>query len=627
MRETKFIAQQKDKWELFEYYIDHNERDPEKLNEMYIQISDDLSYARTFYPNRSVRVYLNQLALKISASLFKTKRSPWKKFQQFWTLELPQLVWESRWEFVIAFGVFLLAALVGALSTAIDPDFPRLILGNDYVDMTLKNIENGDPMAVYKSGWAVTDTLGITANNIFVSFLTFFLGLLGSIGTIVMLLRNGIMLGAFQYFFIQKGVFWQSFLAIWLHGTLEISAIVIAGAAGITLGKGLLFPGSFRRIQAFQRSARRGFKIMMGIVPVLMIAGTVEGFLTRYTDAPAILRLGFILVSLAFIIFYFMWLPYQNHLTVKEKLMIDKPLTPDPEQVTEWNKIRSTSVIFSDTFLLFSNVFGSLLKWIFIGTLAYALMTFLLCAGEISNHFIFRHFENGTTDSIFLFLLNFPIRIVDYVTILSPTHAPLLGVVHVLILAVVALMVFYQIKKEEKITPNTLIIKMIGLFFPLAACQFLFLLNNTALNFCLLLTLPFWLLWMWDALISNRLNPIHNFLKAFSTLKSSFLFSVLSAIFLLIAGATIYALLNLLDSYIWGFIELHLLVDAVQLKELETLFRCSIGFLSFLMTFALLLIGAGFNYYTLLEIGSAEALLTKINNINLQRQLRGLARE
>jgi uncharacterized membrane protein SpoIIM required for sporulation len=493
--------------------------------------------------------------------------------------------------------------------------------------MTLKNIERGDPMAVYKSGWAVTDTLGITANNIFVSFLTFFLGLLGSIGTIVMLLRNGIMLGAFQYFFIQKGVFWQSFLAIWLHGTLEISAIVIAGAAGITLGKGLLFPGSFSRIQAFQRSARRGFKIMMGIVPVLMIAGTVEGFLTRYTDAPAIMRLGFIIVSLAFILFYFVWLPYQNHLTVKEKIMIDRPLTPEREQIIEWNKIRPTSVIFSDTFLLFSTIFGSVLKWMFLGTLGYVLLNFLLCAGEMSNHFIFRNFANSTTDSVFLFLLNFPIRLIDYITILSPNHVPLLGVVHVLVLEIIALIVFYQIKKEEKTTANTLVIKAIALILPLAACQILLLLNNPLFTFGLLITFPFWLLWMWDALMSNTFNPIHNMSKAFTAFKSNFILSILSVSFLLIAGATIYALLNFLDSYIWGFIELHLLVDAAQLQELETLFRCSIGFFSFLITFTLLLIGAGFNYYTSLEIGSAEALLTKIKNINLQRQLRGLARE
>jgi hypothetical protein len=221
----------------------------------------------------------------------------------------------------------------------------------------------------------------------------------------------------------------------------------------------------------------------------------------------------------------------------------------------------------------------------FLGTLGYAFLSFLLCAGEMSNHFIFRNFANSTTDSIFLFLLNFPIRLIDYITILSPIHVPLLGVVHVLVLEIIALIVFFQIKKEEEINANTLIIKAIALIIPLAACQILLLLNNPLITFGLLITFPFWLLWMWDALMSNTFNPIHNASKAFTAFKSNFILSILSVSFLLIAGATIYALLNFLDSYIWGFIELHLLVDAAQLQELETLFRCAIGFFSFLITF------------------------------------------
>ena len=76
---------------------------------------------------------------------------------------------------------------------------------------------------------------------------------------------------------IKKGLFVESFLTIWIHGTLEISAIIIAGAAGLTMGKGLVFPGTFRRIQAFQRSARRGLKIMVGIFPIFVVAGFIEG--------------------------------------------------------------------------------------------------------------------------------------------------------------------------------------------------------------------------------------------------------------------------------------------------------------------------------------------------------------
>jgi uncharacterized membrane protein SpoIIM required for sporulation len=620
MRETKFIAQHQQKWELYEYYIDTNEQDPEKLNEMYIQISDDLSYARTFYPNRSVRVYLNQLALKISTSLFKTQRSPWNRFKNFWAVELPQLVWESRWEFVVALSVFLLATFIGVLSTMIDPDFPRIILGDEYVDMTLKNIQNGDPMAVYKSGWAVTDTLGITANNIFVSFLTFFLGLLGSLGTILMLLRNGVMLGAFQYFFIQKGVFWQSFLAIWLHGTLEISSIVIAGAAGITLGKGLLFPGSFRRVQAFQRSARRGFKIMVGIVPILMIAGTVEGFLTRYTDAPTILRLGFIIVSLAFILFYFVWLPYQVNRSGKEKVMIDRPLTPDPPQEVEWSKIRTTSVIFSDTFMLFSRHLGAMSGWILLFTLSYALMNFLFCEGLISSYFNFNQNNQDDVANILLFILNFPVRLIDYVTILSVKEVPLLGIIHVLLFAITGAYLFLKIS-EEKITMANIATKMMTIIIPLTIIQLLLLIENTFINVMLLLTLSFWMLWLWNALVSEDFNPFSNLKIALQFVKSHFPLSLFSNLFL------IYALLNILDTFAWEFIQLHLNMEVTLLNEMATLFRCGIGFFSLLLTFMLLLIGGGFTYYTLHEIGSAESLLNKIKNISLQRQLRGLAKE
>ena len=93
------------------------------------------------------------------------------------------------------------------------------------------------------------------------------------------MLSNGIMVGAFQYFFYDQGLLRESFLTIWTHGTLEIAAIIIAGAAGMTMGKGLIFPGTLSRLQAFQISARRGLKIMIGIAPIIILAGFIEGYL------------------------------------------------------------------------------------------------------------------------------------------------------------------------------------------------------------------------------------------------------------------------------------------------------------------------------------------------------------
>lgn len=626
MKETKFIEKNKEKWERYEYLIETSSNDPESLNEMYIQISDDLSYARTFYPNRSVRVYLNRIALTIKNLIYKTQKSPWQRFREFWVIELPKLVWESRWEFLIAFGVFMLAVMIGALSTAIDPDFPRIILGDDYVEMTLENIKKGDPMAVYKGGWAVTDALGITANNIFVSFMTFFFGLFASIGTIFMLLNNGIMLGSFQYFFIQKGVFWDSFLAIWLHGTLEISAIVIAGAAGLTLGKGLLFPGTYRRMQAFQRSSRRGFKIMIGIVPVLMIAGTVEGFLTRYTDAPTFMRLAFIILSLAFIIFYFIWYPYQVSLKIKDNVLIDRPLLPDNQAPIEWIKIRPISAIFSDTFILFTkniNIFIGISSFFLI---FYALFAFILSEGDISSFYSFKSALAPELSSILFLMLNFPIKIANYLMLLSVKEIPMMAVVHILIFAFAGAFTFLSITGEAFSLKN-IFLKAFLLIIPLSFFQGIFLLGNSFINLCNALLLPFWFLWMWDALVSNRFNPFANIGNTFRLYRTRFGLSFMSSLFLLIAGATFYSLLGTLDDLLWGFITLHLNFKGTMLQELKLLFDCAMGFFCLMLSFILLLIGAGFTYYSLHEIDTGESLLTRIDAITIQRQLRGLARE
>jgi uncharacterized membrane protein SpoIIM required for sporulation len=98
-----------------------------------------------------------------------------------------------------------------------------------------------------------------------------------------------------------------------LHGTLEISAIIVAGAAGLAMGNGWLFPGTYKRLYSFRRGAKRGLKIVVGTVPLFVMAGFIESFFTRHTEWPDGLRLTIILLSLAFIIYYYIVLPYLRH--------------------------------------------------------------------------------------------------------------------------------------------------------------------------------------------------------------------------------------------------------------------------------------------------------------------------
>jgi uncharacterized membrane protein SpoIIM required for sporulation len=223
---------------------------------------------------------------------------------------MPLIMWDARKELRLSFVIFLISALIGVLSQWLDPDFSRLVMGNRYVEMTLNNIENGTPMAVYDGGSEGLMFFMITKNNIGVAFMAFVSGLLTSFGTGLILLQNGVMLGAFQTFFAQHGLLWESALAIWLHGTIEISAIIVAGAAGLAMGNGWLFPGTYSRLYSFRRGAKRGLKIVIGTVPLFCVAGFIEGFLTRHTEWPDMGRLTIILLSAAFIIYYYIVLPY-----------------------------------------------------------------------------------------------------------------------------------------------------------------------------------------------------------------------------------------------------------------------------------------------------------------------------
>ena len=117
------------------------------------------------------------------------------------------------------------------------------------------------------------------------------------------------MFGCFEAFFAQNGLLWKSILTVMLHGTLELSAIIVAGSAGIAMGNGWLFPGTYSRIESFRRGVKRGLKIVVGTVPIFVIAGFVESYITRHTNIPDAIRLMVILLSAAFVVFYYIIYP------------------------------------------------------------------------------------------------------------------------------------------------------------------------------------------------------------------------------------------------------------------------------------------------------------------------------
>jgi uncharacterized membrane protein SpoIIM required for sporulation len=306
MREGSFIRKNLEKWKKYQY---ERATDPDEIAGEFTELVDDLGYSKTFFPQSKITQYLNGLASRFYLGIYKNKKEESSRIVRFWKTELPLVIRKHHREILFSFIIFAGFALIAAFSAAHDETFVRGVLGDSYVEMTEDNIAKGDPFDVYKSGNQLTMFLAIALNNVQVSFVIFVAGFLVSIGTVWFLFENGVMLGAFQYYFFAKGLGLKSVLVIWIHGTLEISSFIIAGAAGFVLGNSILFPGTHKRSTSLKNGAKDGLKMMIGLVPVFICAAFLEGFVTRYSKMPAWLSIFILAASLTFIVWYFVIYP------------------------------------------------------------------------------------------------------------------------------------------------------------------------------------------------------------------------------------------------------------------------------------------------------------------------------
>jgi uncharacterized membrane protein SpoIIM required for sporulation len=312
MLEAAFIKRNKARWEEFEKQLNNQEQvPPDQLADAFIQLTDDLSFARTQYPKSRVTQYLNSLTGKVHREIYKNKREEKNRFIHFWKIEVPEAVYGSRKQMLVALIIFLVSGAIGAVSVANDNTFVRLILSDGYVNATLENIRSGNPTRVYSSGGQMDMFLMITINNVLVSFKIFVYGIFASLGTGLYLFYNGVMVGTFVMFFYQQSQLAQALPVIMLHGTIELSSIVIAAGAGFTMGNGLLFPGTYPRLVSFKMATMKGLKIVTGLVPFFILAGFIESFITRYAFMPMAVKMIIIGLSAFTIIYYFIIYPFQ----------------------------------------------------------------------------------------------------------------------------------------------------------------------------------------------------------------------------------------------------------------------------------------------------------------------------
>jgi uncharacterized membrane protein SpoIIM required for sporulation len=250
--------------------------DVEAIGQAYRQVVSDLAIAQRDFPDDQLTLWLNGLASRAHLRLYRAPAASWRRLGRFFWTDFARRFRAAGPYLCVAAALLFGPAIVAYIGALIDPT-----LRNALVPAQMRQVmQNGrtwtDIQPAMRPGMATL----IFTNNIQVAFFAFAGGVLFALGTVYVLVTNGLLLGgvlgAAQYY----GVTPLLLAFISPHGYLELTCIVIAGAAGLMMGDALLRPGLLMRREAVARAARRAVELVMGAAPVLIAAGLIEGFVS-----------------------------------------------------------------------------------------------------------------------------------------------------------------------------------------------------------------------------------------------------------------------------------------------------------------------------------------------------------
>ena len=266
---------------------------------LYRQAAADLSAVRTDRGARTLEAYLNRLVARAHNFVYSGRQFSPRTIWRFMAFEYPRLFRRLLPYTATAFSLCIAAGLVGMIITFVRPDFIHAMLGPKMID----TIEHHKMWTDSILGSEPQNSSAIMTNNIGVCFYTYIAGITAGLGTIFFLLFNGFEIGVIITTCAQHGMALSltSFMAA--HGALELPSIFIAGGAGLRLAGGFLFPGYLRRSDSFARGGAESIRLLAGTVPLLVIAGTLEAFLSPQR-VPAALKFSISAVLLTALVLW-----------------------------------------------------------------------------------------------------------------------------------------------------------------------------------------------------------------------------------------------------------------------------------------------------------------------------------
>ena len=260
-----------------------NHEEVRELALLYRQTAADLSTAREDPSSVALARYLNDL-LGRSHNLVYAGAARSRLSDAFWfLLDGFPLAFQQTLPFTLtAFVLFVAGAAAGVLLAVTDPGFARFMLNGDMMDTIARREMWTHGIVAIKP----IASSAIMTNNIAVSLAACATGMLAGIGPVYMMLFNGLLIGVVATACHRADMSVALWSFITPHGVLELPAIFIAGGAGLLLGKGILFPGTLPRRDSIAETGSRAIRLLLGVIPILVVAGIIEGFISP-TSTPA----------------------------------------------------------------------------------------------------------------------------------------------------------------------------------------------------------------------------------------------------------------------------------------------------------------------------------------------------
>jgi len=291
---VEFYQSRKNDWEALSTLLDAGQRDMRGLSEsqvrdlarLYRAATSDLALAQRDFPRHEITAYLNQLVARAHAMVYRSEPLALRRLWHFATTGFPRLFREMWIYTFVAAMFFILPAIGSGAATYLRPQTATLLLppGSQRLINTVEDKKLWIDIPVEERPYT---SAFIMQNNIQVSFLAFASGLTAGLMTLWVLFFNGLMIGTLTGLTSYYGIGSELWTFVIGHGVIELSVIFMAGGSGLMLGWAILRPGLMRRRDALAQAARKAVYLLLGAVPWLVIAGTIEGFISPNNDIPA----------------------------------------------------------------------------------------------------------------------------------------------------------------------------------------------------------------------------------------------------------------------------------------------------------------------------------------------------